>query len=599
VAFRTVPQFTGATVLANTSAPRNSVHHIDIPRALRRSARAALAVALILVAFSVASVETARAGSYAVNYCRTDAGGPIPVIDWVQDNNRGQVSDSTFEGCANSSEYMGANWTANGSRPNGALTGWRLDALGGLRVSHWRSAGGTTNQTSPGGEGQIAGWYADGVTLGACTAATGCRGGAVNVDSDINATKLEFNLRCAGTCQGFADMRAFTNVVTFTDANPPTGSASGPLTQSGFANPLSGPTSVTVSAADEGSGIQYADVQIDGKSIVKTTDQCGAPYRKMQPCPSRLTDAGSTSLTLNTAQVADGTHAALVSAVDASGNTTVLWQGPIVVQNSPTVGPGSDANLRGTVNGVNGGDDQARVSIAWPSTARKASARKSVVRACKRSKRYRAKHRVLCNGKPASTSVTTSYSSRRTVTLGGTLRNAAGQPIAGATLGVVRQPLAKAAPPVSLGSVLTDPDGRWSLSVPIAPGTARLAVSYKTHARDTVALTRTATIHVRGRTTLVVDDKSARVGQRVTFAGGLVGKTGSRRNVTVSLQVFNVGRWRTFANPQTDARGKWKQTYRFTRGQSGKRYRFRARPRVAGTYPYSSGNSPTVRVRVR
>jgi hypothetical protein len=59
------------------------------------------------------------------------------------------------------------------------------------------------------------------------------------------------------------------------------------------------------------------------------------------------------------------------------------------------------------------------------------------------------------------------------------------------------------------------------------------------------------------------------------------------------------GKWRTFATTRAGQRGLWSYGYRFDGTRGNQIYRFRARvPRETG-YPFATGRSGVVRVRVR
>jgi hypothetical protein len=92
--------------------------------------------------------------------------------------------------------------------------------------------------------------------------------------------------------------------------------------------------------------------------------------------------------------------------------------------------------------------------------------------------------------------------------------------------------------------------------------------------------------------------RASRPRGRVTFRGTMLGTSGSRGGIAISLEVFNRGRWRPFATPGTGPTGRWSYTYRFSRDSRG-RFRFRARPQTSAVYPYTKGSSPIVAVRVR
>ena len=66
----------------------------------------------------------------------------------------------------------------------------------------------------------------------------------------------------------------------------------------------------------------------------------------------------------------------------------------------------------------------------------------------------------------------------------------------------------------------------------------------------------------------------------------------------MELQVRSRRKWRTFAQPRANAEGKWEYQYRFETVSTGARFRFRARVRRQAGYPYATGSSRPIAVRV-
>jgi hypothetical protein len=67
----------------------------------------------------------------------------------------------------------------------------------------------------------------------------------------------------------------------------------------------------------------------------------------------------------------------------------------------------------------------------------------------------------------------------------------------------------------------------------------------------------------------------------------------------VELQVRLSGRWQTFRTRRTDVTGRWSIPYRFRRTTGVQRYRFRLRlPSEAG-YPFATGTSQPLAIKVR
>jgi hypothetical protein len=104
---------------------------------------------------------------------------------------------------------------------------------------------------------------------------------------------------------------------------------------------------------------------------------------------------------------------------------------------------------------------------------------------------------------------------------------------------------------------------------------------------------------VPAATTARVRPRRLRNGRSVTFSGRLRGRPVPPSGKLVELQVRFPTGWQTFRTIRTDADGNWAARYRFTRTRGSVRYRFRARmPREAG-YPFDTGVSRSVSVRVR
>jgi hypothetical protein len=96
-----------------------------------------------------------------------------------------------------------------------------------------------------------------------------------------------------------------------------------------------------------------------------------------------------------------------------------------------------------------------------------------------------------------------------------------------------------------------------------------------------------------------VRPRNLRNGHSVTFSGRLRGLPVPPSGKLVELQVRFPTGWQTFKTIRTNSTGKWAARYRFTRTRGSVRYRFRARmPRETG-YPFDTGVSHSVSVRVR
>ena len=85
----------------------------------------------------------------------------------------------------------------------------------------------------------------------------------------------------------------------------------------------------------------------------------------------------------------------------------------------------------------------------------------------------------------------------------------------------------------------------------------------------------------------------------MAFKGRLKGGRIPRRGVLVSLQGHQRGfGWRTFKTVRAK-HGRFKGSYRFVRATSGTSLRFRATVRQQTGYPWATGRSRPVTVRIR
>jgi hypothetical protein len=88
-------------------------------------------------------------------------------------------------------------------------------------------------------------------------------------------------------------------------------------------------------------------------------------------------------------------------------------------------------------------------------------------------------------------------------------------------------------------------------------------------------------------------------GEYVTFRGRLKGGWVPDGGPLVELQVYTRRAWRTFAQPRARASGRWLYRYRFETIRGRATFKFRARIRRQADYPFTTGTSKRIRVRVR
>jgi hypothetical protein len=192
---------------------------------------------------------------------------------------------------------------------------------------------------------------------------------------------------------------------------------------------------------------------------------------------------------------------------------------------------------------------------------------------------------------------------RRTVNAGGrpavsvSLHDAAKRPIGGARIQIQSRRRKIGAHFRTVGVITTDAKGR--AKVRLAKGTSReLRFEYRTRVDDPLpALRARLLLGVRPRVSLHVRPRHVGAGGRIRLSGRVLSAPRPRPGKLVALQAFDGGRWRTFALTRSHKKGRYSRSYRFTRS-AGRTFRFRAHLPLEGAYPYASGNSPSVRVRV-
>jgi hypothetical protein len=177
----------------------------------------------------------------------------------------------------------------------------------------------------------------------------------------------------------------------------------------------------------------------------------------------------------------------------------------------------------------------------------------------------------------------------------GRLENGNGQPVPGAPVQVFWSN--PTAPERQLGTIRTDGGGRYGYVTPAtASGTLRFLYSGTALAlpvQSEVALLVKASSTIRARPRRVLN------GRAVRFSGRLRSLPAPPAGKLVELQVVLSGRWQTFRTIRTDANGNWHVPYRFRRTCGLTRYRFRARLPAEASYPFISGRTRAVGVRVR
>ncbi len=337
-------------------------------------------------------------------------------------------------------------------------------------------------------------------------------------------------------------------------------------------SPQTGESEVSFDAADTGPGVYAAYLVIDGEpqpaslldsnngwceNLGQTNDGTRS-FAHPDPCAPSL----STSLTLNTAQLTDGTHTVKLIVEDAAGDTTIGWNGTITTENTP-------ANSTGATTGSPPG---AGATAPTP------------------------------NGTPASesatlqlnglTALTRSYA-KRAFTLTGRLTTSQSQPIADATLEVLQQ-IQGASTLTLIRHATTSSAGTFTIPIPAGPSRT-IVVAYRALSTDS---TYAASAHMRENVKAGVQ---LNITQHTTSPTGTIRLSGRvqgpipPQGTLVELLVHYRGHWEPLRKPRTNRNGYFKALYQF-QGAVG-RFPFLAEvPLGQASFPYTRGYSNIVNI---
>jgi hypothetical protein len=565
-----------------------------------KAGRGLLALIGVLAAGALGA-PLAHAGSYDVLSCSID-GGFYPNNAWVAGNNpAGNPAYATDTSCDNAADSLGVMLAGGNAFANGTYAALFFNAPSDTKITnyklvawhYWYAPGNggpdattyeimsfgpmyfsgvgqfdAVAQQALAGEGH---WYGSGgaIDTKAITRTLNDSGLARHQGS---AALLALSTGCwnAAGCTLAANANVFIQLfgsrVTITDNTVPDLTAID--RDSGLLAPgvRAGDEPVTFSATDN-VGIRRAElvdvtdaaspsvVASEDYSSTATAQNARCAYTRPRPCPDLKNE------TISAPSPIAGKRTLIVRVTDAAGNQTVSAPFTVVA--------------RGPVNGAGGGDG-ARLIAGFPGHVMrgrgKARRRVGVLRP---SKTVRWGHGA---------------------TVRGILRNAAGQPIAGAELRLLVRELRLGAGYVDRGAVTTGADGRFTFGI-TRGSSRRFRIAYRAYAGDDHLTAKSdLTFNTKARITVHVP-RHARSHGTVRFRGSLRGRPLPPRGVTLELQAHQPGRgWRTVKTTRTGKGGVYSTRYRFN-SASG-RFTFRLRLRPNDSYPYARGTSKAVRVRV-
>jgi len=572
-----------------------------------------LALAAIVAAVAV-SAPPARAGSYDVFSCSID-GGFFPNNAWVAGNNpSGNAAYAADTTCAKSGDPLEVSLTPNTAFGAGTFAGLWLTAPPQTTITNYKVSlhhywfapplsgyptertytlasfgsvfySGTglfvqADQDALAAEGHWYGYRGSHQSGAADTGViTATRAGSPRATAAPDATYMTISAGCwtddGSACSlgtdgngnvGTAFLQLYGSRITISDTTPP--ALTGPTAGTGLLAPgvRSGDEPLTFGATDN-VGIRRAEivdvtdaanpsvVASEDYNATQTVQRTRCDFTKPRPCPDLKNE------TIAASPAIAGHRTLLLRVTDAAGNQTVSAPFAVIA--------------RGPVNGSGGGDG-TRLVAGFPGHAMRGHGK--------------ARHRVGVL-RPSKT-VGWGHSAR----VRGIVRNAAGQPVAGAQLRLLVRELRLGAGYADRGAVTTGADGRFTFRI-TRGSSRRLRIAYRAYAGDDHLTAKSdVTFNTKARITVHV---ARHVGARgtVRFRGSLRGRPLPPHGVTLELQAHQPGRgWRTVKTTRTRRGGLYSTRYRFN--SAGGRFTFRIRLRPNDSYPYARGTSRPMRVSV-
>ncbi len=447
------------------------------------------------------------------------------------------------------------------------------DGMGQVWVNH-------TGQGDPNYDYRNLGYGAQETTVSA-RELSGVDTVSVNVSCDAGQ---DLNYKCPGSTSVGPESRALVSGGSFAlldSTVPSVTNVSGSLIAGGT---LTGTDAIDFTASDSGGGVYSAAALIDGQQVAwevpntngglcvnlapasSTTMAFAAP----QPCPL----SENVSLSVNTSQISAGQHRLQVLVTDAAGDQATAYDGTITVAGPPSTpnAPGGTAAtepcsptaLRSTLGTANA-SGQAKLTARWASTEK-----------ALRTSRYGAADRIT-----------------------GRLMSSAGAGMAGAEIDVCETPAYDGAPTRSIGEVRTGATGQWTLSLPGDASSAVLRFVYPDPQDDTIPLATAAlTLHVHAGIELRIAPHVTSVGHTIHFTGTLLGGPIPPGGKQLVLEASSGGEWIEFRTVTTNAKGRYRASYRF-KFPGPVTYRFRAVSPDEADFPYLGGASNVVDVHER
>lgn len=594
------------------------------------------------VVLAVAAATPAVAGTYLVHACRTPSGAVAPADRWS-----GAIAGAYMyygNACA---QGGGLNLAADGrvAHARGSLAAWDFSPPADTRIARVALMGsGTVPGSDPGRWSWMFTVGLDGGVSELCYGIWGCNPQRWFDTGWADGGHFRAQLACdpAPGADCPAGVEAAVGIahaqVWLTDATAPAlaGAPGGSLLRGG---PQSGRRTLTWGATDRGGGVREARLEVDGHTVARDV-RCGEPFTATRPCPASVSGV----FEWDTATVDDGLHRVRMLLVDAGGEAVAWGPEDVVVENVPPPAATAPPEVEGepdpglsigSTDGTWTGRElrltrrwQRSTDTGWADIAG-ATERRYRVAAADVGRQLRVV--VVAENREgrgeAASAPTATVPARAAVERAGDAgggvppappagRSPQGEfvePAAHRISGVPRtRTVAYGRPVVVRGRILdrsgrarggvrvelagtgiwgaSASDGHFALRLP--PGRSRRLLVRAERAHDHPLVLR-----VRARVTLRARPVRVAPAGRVRLSGWVAGVARSSRKV-VELQVRLGGRWTTFASVRL-RRGRFVHGHRFLPTTRSERFSFRARVRTEAGFPYATGASKAVSVRVR
>jgi hypothetical protein len=315
---------------------------------------------------------------------------------------------------------------------------------------------------------------------------------------------------------------------------------------------VGGPSALVVSSSDVGAGIASMSMALDGGAArTIALPDCREPFVAAQPCPAAAAQSFGIDL-------GAGRHVASGTVTDAAGNTTA-W-GPVaftVEQADPVL---SVVGARPPELPVAPAAVSGRPAVARPKL------------------------------RLATTSIV--HPAGAVGYVKGTLRSAAGAPIAGARLSVTALELGvEDARSRALAPVTTNARGQFTARVR-GDGARRVSIAFVPTPDAQPTAVASATVRTRLALTARPDPRALVKGRVVTVSGRLRGAGASARGAVVRVESIVNGRWAPVGTATARADGRYRWRYRFVHLARDTTFSFRTVLAHTPGWPWPTVRSP-------